>query len=81
MRYSNDAILHRISSDESSQTQNEEKLKSYNEAAKRDRAMLKARSDSVTQLKVIVFTMFGTIFFNLIYSVMVMFMYTPVTCL
>ena len=48
MRYSNDAILHRISSDEGFQTQNEEKLKSYNEAAKRDRAMLKARSDSVT---------------------------------
>jgi len=44
---------------------------------KRDRALLKARSDSLLNLKVIVLTMWFTTLFNLIYSIMVKTMYNP----
>lgn len=67
VRLENDTILERI------QTEQESAHPDF--GIKQDRALLKARSDSLLNLKVIVVTMWFTSFFNLVYSTCVFFMF------
>ncbi len=59
----------------------EDKLKQSDEmtraALRRDKQILKARADSLVNLKVIVWTMWLTTVFNLCYSLCVFFLYAP----
>jgi hypothetical protein len=59
----------------------EDKLKQFDEmtkaALRRDKQILKARADSLVNLKVIVWTMWLTTVFNLCYSLCVFFLYAP----